>query len=93
MPSHETYSLIKQMQRSAVSIPSNCAEGCSRESEKEFKHFVEISSGSAYELETQLIIANNLFDLNRFSLYQETYDLLLKVQAELNALRNRLKGD
>ena len=56
MPDHEKYGIRSQTSRSAVSIPSNIAEGCSRESEKDFKRFLEYSPGSCYELETQLII-------------------------------------
>lgn len=57
-PKEEKYGLAGQIQRSAVSISSNIAEGASRKSEMEFIHFLEIALGSAFELETQLIIAN-----------------------------------
>ena len=59
-PKKETYALSDQMQRAAVSIPSNIAEGCSRRSSKEFAHFLEVSLGSSYEIETQLEIAVRL---------------------------------
>ena len=59
-PKKETYALSDQMQRAAVSIPSNIAEGCSRRSSKEFAHFLEVSLGSSYEVETQLEIAVRL---------------------------------
>ena len=91
LPAEEMYSLTKQIKRSAISIPSNFAEGCSRESEKELKHYVEVSLGSAFELETQLIIADNLFCIKELDLYTEVLDLLNKIQAKLNAFRNRLK--
>lgn len=93
LPTQEMYSLVKQMQRSAVSIPSNFAEGCSRSSEKEFKHFIEVALGSAFELETQLILSDKLFGLSKSQEYDETMSLLSKVQAKLNTLRNRLKGE
>lgn len=51
-PKEEKYGLTSQMQRSAVSIPSNIAEGCGRVSEKELMHFISISMGSCYELDT-----------------------------------------
>jgi len=57
-PSEERYGLISQIVRSAISIPSNIAEGCGRKSNKEFHQFLNISLGSSFELETQLIIAN-----------------------------------
>ncbi|MDQ6814220.1 MAG: four helix bundle protein, partial [Bacteroidota bacterium] len=56
-PSSEKFGLNSQMTRAAVSIPSNIAEGSSRKSDKDYHRFVEISLGSAYELETQLLIA------------------------------------
>lgn len=60
LPDNEKYGLKSQICRAAVSIPSNIAEGCSRSSEVEFKRFLEISEGSAFELETQLIIISEL---------------------------------
>ncbi|MBO4382253.1 MAG: four helix bundle protein [Bacteroidales bacterium] len=60
IPAKEQFGLINQLQRASVSIASNIAEGAARESEKEFAHFLQISLGSAYEVETQLIIANKL---------------------------------
>jgi four helix bundle protein len=51
------FGISSQLYRSAVSIPSNIAEGSARKSEKDFSHFLSISLGSAFELETQLVIA------------------------------------
>ena len=59
-PKSEKYSLSQQITRAAVSIPSNIAEGSSRSSEKDYSRFVEISLGSSFELETQLLIARAL---------------------------------
>lgn len=56
LPSDEKYGLKSQICRAAVSIPSNIAEGASRNSEMEFKRFLEIAIGSSFELETQLIL-------------------------------------
>lgn len=53
----EKYSLTQQVTRAATSIPSNIAEGSSRRSEKDYYRFIEISLGSSFELETQLLIA------------------------------------
>ena len=55
-PKNEVYGLINQMNRAAVSIPSNIAEGSNREN-THFKHFLNISLGSSFELQTQLLIA------------------------------------
>ncbi len=57
-PQSEAYGLSSQMRRSAVSIPSNIAEGQGRDSTKEFLHFLAIAFGSICELETQLLLAN-----------------------------------
>jgi four helix bundle protein len=56
-PKEEKYGLISQIQRCAVSIPSNLAEGSGSVSDKEFQHFISISMGSAFELETQVVLA------------------------------------
>jgi len=63
-PKEEVYGLTGQIKRSAVSIPSNIAEGAGRGSKKDFNRFLDIALGSSFELETQLIIANKLNYLN-----------------------------
>lgn len=67
LPKEERFGLISQMTRAAVSIPSNIAEGSSRSSEKDYSRFIEISLGSCFELETQLLIAQkvNLGDVQK----------------------------
>lgn len=64
LPSEEKFGLTSLIKRSAVSIPSNIAEGAGRNSKKEFKHFLNISNGSCYELQTQLTL---LIELNLIS--------------------------
>ncbi len=59
-PEDERFGLISQMRRSAVSIPSNIAEGAGRNSDKEFTYFLGISNGSSNELLSQMIIAKRL---------------------------------
>jgi four helix bundle protein len=56
-PSEQKFALTSQINRSGVSIPSNIAEGSSRSSEKDYNRFLEISLGSCFELETQLLIS------------------------------------
>ena len=56
-PNEERFGICSQITRAAVSIPSNIAEGSSRSSDKDYNRFIEISLGSSFELETQLLIA------------------------------------
>ena len=56
-PKEEKYGISSQITRSAVSIPSNVAEGSSRKSDKDYSRFLEHSLGSSFELETQVLIA------------------------------------
>lgn len=60
LPAEEKYGLASQMNRAAVSISSNIAEGTSRDSAKEQKRFLQIALGSAFELETQLVLLKEL---------------------------------
>ncbi|MBM4459219.1 MAG: four helix bundle protein [Chloroflexi bacterium] len=59
-PKEELYGLTSQMRRAAVSVPSNIAEGCGRDSQPQFAHFLQIAFGSASELEYQLLLARDL---------------------------------
>ena len=68
LPVDERYGLKSQLARCSVSIPSNIAEGTGRTSVKDFGHFLDIALGSAYELETQLLLAQELFDIETTSI-------------------------
>ena len=59
-PDSEKFGLTSQLRRAAVSVPSNIAEGSGRQSNKEFVRFLNIATGSLYELEAQLEIANEI---------------------------------
>lgn len=60
LPKDEKFGISSQIKRCAISIPSNIAEGAGRNSNKEFKHFLSIANGSAYELQTQLLLIRDL---------------------------------
>lgn len=64
LPKEELYALSDQIRRSVVSIPSNIAEGCGRESIPQMCNFLRIAKGSAAELETQLLLCRNIGYLN-----------------------------
>lgn len=81
-PPSEKFGLANQLQRATVSIASNIAEGASRTSEKDFTHFLEISLGSSFEVETQLLISRNLKYISE--------DEYLKSMKELNILQKQL---
>ena len=79
LPSDEKYGLISQIKRSSVSIPSNIAEGAGRNSNKEFKYFLSVANGSAYELQTQLILTTELNLISK-SKIQPMLDIIEEVQ-------------
>ena len=60
LPKEELYGLTSQIRRAAVSIPANIAEGAGRGTDHDFCHFLDIAKGSLFELDTLLILANDL---------------------------------
>ena len=88
-PNTEKYGLRSQITRSAVSIPSNIAEGASRSSEKDFARFLEIALGSAFELETQIIIASKRKYISEGSL-EETVKKLSSLLKRVYGLRRKI---
>jgi four helix bundle protein len=83
-PKEEVYGLKSQIGRCVVSIPSNIAEGSSRSSNKDFSRFLEMSLGSIYELQTQLILANYKgFVLD---------DQLQKIELQIEELQKMISG-
>ena len=88
-PKQEMYGLSSQIQRAAVSVPSNLAEGHTRESTKEYLHHISMSQASLAELETQLEIAFRLKYLDQIQL-KSTLELVSAIGRQLFALRNAL---
>ena len=90
LPAHEKYGLVSQMNRSAISIPSNIAEGCSRKTAVDFSRFLEIALGSSFELETQIEVCLLVSYINN-----DQYNFLIKelniIQKRLNMLREKVR--
>lgn len=90
LPKEEVYGLSSQIKRAVISIPSNIAEGCSRETKKDFRHFVRISLGSSFELETDLLIAERLKFIKSADVQNFLADLQVE-QRQLNRFISRLE--
>lgn len=88
-PNHERYALANQLQRAAVSVPSNIAEGQARQHTKEFRQFLYISLGSLAEVDTQIVVAQELTYITA----EEAHSLFQKItplKKMLHSLINRL---
>lgn len=82
-PKEEMFSLVSQIRRCAISIPSNIAEGRGRGGDKEFIRFLQISLGSLYELQTQLELA---LSFNYITNIDKINNLSIEIEKMLNAL-------
>lgn len=89
-PESEKFILVSQMTRAAISIPSNIAEGSSRESEKDFGRFITIAQGSAFELETQILISKRRNFISEKE-YLELIKSIHSIQKRLAGLKRKLK--
>lgn len=88
-PREEVYGLTAQIRRCAVSIPSNIAEGYGRNSTSDYIRFLQIASGSLYELQTQLEISANLEYLNKSEL-EQLYSFSREIERMLSSLIRKL---
>jgi len=89
-PKEEVYGLTSQIRRSAVSIPSNIAEGYGRNSTGDYIRFLQIASGSLYEFQTQLEISFQLAYLNEEK-YVEINSLSVEIEKMLSSLISKIK--
>ena len=85
----ERFALTQQIRRAAVSIPSNLAEGCMRQSSKEFLQFIAVARGSLAEVDTQLILAREFAYISSDA-YEKIYLDITEIGRMLAGLRNSL---
>ncbi|MCA1785355.1 MAG: four helix bundle protein [Desulfobacteraceae bacterium] len=90
-PSDERFGLTGQLRRSAASVPTNIAEGCGRDSERDLARFMSIAAGSASEVEYQLLLA---CDLNyiQYETYEELHQQINELKKMLNSFIKKLKA-
>lgn len=91
MPTHQRYVLTNQIERSALSVPSNIVEGCARHSEAEYLRFLDIAYGSACELQYQLSVAVRLSYLSH-QRYEELRDQAQRAAKTLNKLIRAIRA-
>lgn len=89
-PEDEKFNLISQVKRSASSIPANISEGFGRQSNKSFSQFLKVSRGSLCELETHLILADQLNYISNLDLFTSVKNLIVEEGKMLNAFIKKL---
>ena len=89
-PSLEMLGIVSQMRRSSISIVSNIAEGCGRNTNKQLMHFLEIAHGSATELEAQLIISLDLGYIKE-TIFNDLEPKIMEIQKMILAFHKSLK--
>jgi four helix bundle protein len=88
LPESEKYGLVSQMRRAAVSVPSNIAEGWGRGKNKYFTNHLSIARGSLFELESQLILTEELGLIEQVE--KEVYDLIAETGRMITGLINKI---
>jgi four helix bundle protein len=91
-PGDERFGLSVQLRRAAASIPTNIAEGCGREGERELARFMSIAAGSASEAEYQLLLACDLRYIHE-ELYRELHEQVNEVKRMLNSFIQKLTAN
>lgn len=91
LPREENYALSDQIRRSAVSIPSNIAEGNSRDSTREYNYFLSVARGSIAELETQLFLTERIGYLESDDL-KNAFDLITEIRKMLTKIKQNLRN-
>lgn len=91
MPWFEKKGLCDQLQRAAVFISSNIAEGAAKPTDADFGRFLDTALGSAYEVETQLLISKNVGYIND-ELYQTLLKELVTIEKQLTAFINKIRN-
>lgn len=92
LPENEKYGLRSQICRASISVPSNIAEGCGRNSDSDFRRFLDIALGSLFELETQLIIMVELKYVDEIKM-NDLIDLIHQEEKMINSLITKLKAN
>lgn len=91
-PKEELYALTSQLKRAAVSVPSNIAEGYGRNSTQSYIHFVSISRGSLFELETQLLVAQKLKFIKNETLFSNIMNQITEETKMINSFITKLES-
>ncbi|WKZ39603.1 MAG: four helix bundle protein [Anaerolineales bacterium] len=91
-PKEELYGLTSQIRRASMSIPTNIAEGCGRQTDAEFARFLQIAMGSASETEYQLLLARDLEFLSNEQ-YQQLHNDVTEVKRMLTSFMQTLRAD
>ncbi len=84
--------MTNQLRRASISVSSNIAEGCGRNGDAQFKHFLDIAQGSAYEVRSQIFVARDLhyIDLETFKLLDEK---IIEISKMINSLVQKLTAN